>query len=226
MTQPEAEEFVTIKTSLPTLPLPANTMRPILTTDRLLIRPLASSDLEALHTLRTQPEVMKWTTAGRIDHDLKETHAKLDLFLPPNDTRTANCAICLKGSGEFIGIGGCHLYPGCHGWPEIGYMLQQEVWGRGLATEFLSVWLPFWGRLSRSEREMRVRRDMLAVSEKGDANVVPVVRERLVAITEASNLASQKVLLKAGFESFCGFAEVDATAPGGTVQLVAFCYFV
>ncbi|CAG7923817.1 unnamed protein product [Penicillium olsonii] len=207
----DSDDFVTVRTSLPTLPLPPNNARPEITTSRLLIRPLRPSDLDALHVLRTQEDVMKWTRAGCIDESIETTKSKLDPFLPPHDLVTGNCAICLKDTGELIGIGGCHLYPGSHGWPELGCLLRQETWGQGLATEFLGAWLRFWSELPRSERDVRVQKEMVI----GDKNV----DEHLIAITDAINTASQRVLLKSGFERFRDFTEVNDAK---TANLVAF----
>ncbi|KAJ5834795.1 Acyl-CoA N-acyltransferase [Penicillium robsamsonii] len=204
-------EFVNVRAFLPTVPLPANSERPAITTDRLLLRALQPADLEALHVLRTQEEVMKWTSARCIDESIEKTKSKLDPFLPPNDLITANFAICLKETGELIGIGGCHLYPGTHGWPEAGYMLRTEAWGKGFATEFLTAWLRFWSELPRSEREVRVDKEMVI----GEG----VVDGHLIAITEAGNSGSQNVLMKCGFERFREFTEVDGTE---TLNLVAF----
>ncbi|KAJ5351136.1 hypothetical protein N7452_000110 [Penicillium brevicompactum] len=206
-----SDSFVPVKAYLPTLPLPPNSQRSEITTSRLLLRPLRSNDLDALHILRTQQDVMKWTTAGCIDENIEKTKSKLDPFLPPHDIDNANFAICLKASGELIGIGGCHLYPGSHGWPEIGYMLRQETWGQGLGTEFLTAWLRFWSELPRSEREVCVEKEMVI----GEGHV----DEHLIAITEASNSASQRVLSKSGFQRFREFSEVQGTK---TVNLVAF----
>ena len=214
MTRPEsADDFIVIRASIPTTPFPPNSAREPITTDRLLLRPLQPDDLQALRTLRTQPEVMKWTKAGRIDQDIEETRSKLVPFLPPNDAITFNWAICLRDTGEFIGLGGCHLYPGSHGWPEVGYMLRKEVWGQGFATEFLTAWLRLWEQLPRSEREARVRRD--TVGSGMSAGEVPVVAERLIAVIPESNTASQKVVRKSGFERFCDLGD----------GLIAFCYF-
>ncbi|KAL4890453.1 GNAT domain-containing protein [Aspergillus ambiguus] len=216
-----ADDFVTLKAPLPIIPLPPNSERPIITTNRLLIRPLQPTDLDALHVLRTQPEVMKWTSTGRIDQTLDETSQKLALFLPPNDATTFNCAICARHSDELLGVGGCHLYPGQHGWPELGYMLRRECWGQGLASEFLGAWLQAWAALPRADCEVTVQRGMKAEGAAG--------REHLIAVTEATNVPSQKVLLRSGFRRLCEFTEIDGDGGEGegkgVVQLVAFCYF-
>ncbi|KAJ5665394.1 uncharacterized protein N7477_007842 [Penicillium maclennaniae] len=106
----EGTNFVTVRSLLPTSPLPPNSERATVTTHRLIIRALQATDLEALYALRRQEDVMQWTAAGRIDRYIEETRSKLNLFLPPNDAASFNCAICLKETGEFIGVGGCHLF--------------------------------------------------------------------------------------------------------------------
>lgn len=75
--------LVRVKTTLPSPPFPTNAERPPIRTERLLIRPLTQCDLPNTRALRTQPEVMQFTVAGRIDGDLSETQTKLDPFLPP-----------------------------------------------------------------------------------------------------------------------------------------------
>jgi RimJ/RimL family protein N-acetyltransferase len=210
-------EFVAVRSLLPTLPLPTNNERAAVTTNRLIIRALEAADLEAFYTLRTEPDVMKWTSAGRIDRDIEETRSKLNLFLSPNDATTFNCAICLKDTSEFIGIGGCHLFPADHGWPEVGYMIRRDFWGRGLVSEFLSAWLEMWSDLPRTKRESRVQRKMVVGED--------AVNEHLIAITEENNYASQKVLLKAGFEKFREWVDGSEDHPKGTKKLVAFRFF-
>lgn len=144
MAAPNKETFIPIKTTLPIYPLPSAATRGQILTPRLLLRGLSQDDLEAYHTLRTDPEIMKWTVQGRPDRDLAETQEKLDLFLPPNDVLKSNWAICLRESGEFIGIGGVHIFASTFGWPELGYMIRREYWGRGLATEFLRGFVGYW----------------------------------------------------------------------------------
>ncbi|KAG7293309.1 hypothetical protein NEMBOFW57_003355 [Staphylotrichum longicolle] len=135
--EPDPSTFIRVRTTLPRRPFPPNATRQPITTERLTLRVLTQDDLAALHELRTQPEVMIWTALGKPDKDLAETQAKLDPFLPPRDEATFNFAICDRATGQMIGIGGCHLWRSAFGWPEVGYMLRKEFWGKGLGTEFL-----------------------------------------------------------------------------------------
>ena len=121
--EPDPSTFVRVRTTLPRRPLPPHAERPPVVTPRLVLRTLTLDDLPALHVLRTQPEVMRWTAVGRPDRDLEESRAKIVNFVGPVDTNGAfNFAICERETGEMIGIGGCHLVRGNYGWPEVGYM--------------------------------------------------------------------------------------------------------
>ena len=214
-------DWVTVKTTLPTQPLPPNTERPSITTERMVLRTLTQDDLEQVWALRTQPEVMVWTGRGNVDADKSETQAKLSPFLPPNDLKTYNWAICDKESGDIIGIGGVHLFIGDRGWPEIGYMFRKEYWGKGLATEFVRAFLASWNQLPRSEVEIQVQPDSLAEGEGADG---AAVEERLMAITVGDNYRSQNILTKCGFERFSVFKEPDLRDPSVEIELLLFRY--
>jgi RimJ/RimL family protein N-acetyltransferase len=165
---------------------------------------MAPSDLPALHVLRTQQEVMVWTRLGRVDASLEETQAKLNGSLPPNDTITHNCAICLRSTGELIGNGGVHMLRDDLGWPELGYMFKKEAWRQGYASEFARAFVQAWSELERQEVEILV--DPRTVTMRGDGRA----EECLMAYTAETNLGSQGVLVKAGFEklfTFVGFID-------------------
>ncbi|SPO03643.1 uncharacterized protein DNG_06326 [Cephalotrichum gorgonifer] len=211
-------DWVSVKTTLPVRPLPPNSSRPPAITDRLIIRALVPDDVHSLHVLRTQPEVMVNTAVGEIDKDLQETQAKLDLSLAPNDRKTFNVAICLKETGELIGIGGCLSVSSMFGWPEIGYMLRREFWGQGLMTEFLHAWLDMWSKLPREETEFKVDPRTLP---GGDGPV----QEQVTALTVADNFGSQRVLAKGGFEYSFTWSEPDTRNPTEDIELRLFRYF-
>lgn len=226
----KSEDWLSVRTTLPSS-LPQGLSRPHITTPRLILRPFNSSDLDALYALRQQPEVMHWTTASRVDADMEETATKLALFLPPNDTKTFNCAICLRETGELIGQGGVHAFeqPADDaaagpqlGWPELGYMIRKEHWGKGIATEFLTAFLGAWAGLPR---EGVPGRKVIASSAEGAGGPATVMEEQLVAVIDGTNGASQKVLERCGFESFLSFRDVDMRAPDRMIDLIAYRYF-
>ncbi|UKZ84321.1 uncharacterized protein TrAFT101_000234 [Trichoderma asperellum] len=212
-------KWVTIKTTLPERPLPLNSSRSPVTTDRLLVRALVAEDAPSLHILRTQPEVMANNPQGRPDKDLEETQRKLSPFLPPNDEKTYNCAICLKETGELIGIGGCHQPASLFGWPAIGYMIRKEFWGQGVATEFVKAWLDMWCKLPRAEAEIEIDRRTLLPDEGEESSP-----ELVTSFTLVDNLASQRVLEKAGFERFLAWEDADLRNPDLQVTLIGYRY--
>lgn len=212
-------KWATIKTTLPERPLPPNATRSPVTTDRLLIRPLVPEDAPSLHVLRTQPEVMANSPQGRPDKDLEETQQRLSPFLPPNDEITYNCAICLKDTGELIGIGGCHKIVSMFGWPAIGYMIRTEFWGQGIATEFVKAWLEMWCELPRAEAELEIDRRTLLPGEGEEEST-----EQVTAFTLLDNFGSQRVLEKAGFERFLTWEEADLRDPELQVTLIGYRY--
>lgn len=232
--------WIRIVTTLPQ-PLPTSAERTPTLTSRLLIRPLAASDLDGLYQLTRNHEVMKWTAAGRAHTGHEEAKKKLDEFLPPNDAKTFNYAICLRGTGEFIGIGGIHRFSrvedlqgaepdpaGGYGWPELGYLLKPEYWGKGLATEFVAAFLGMWEHLQRANVEIDVNvKSLLGGGDRddGDGDASVPATEALIAIVDPTNGASQRILQKCGFSEFDNFAEQHHEDPDKSVQLLSFRYF-
>jgi RimJ/RimL family protein N-acetyltransferase len=101
--------------------------------------------------------------------------------------------------GELIGDGGVHKFVSDEiGWPEFGYKLKKEHWGYGYATEFVKVFMEFWWNLTREPRSLLVR-----IPAPG-LLYTPKVRERVYAWTTRDNRASQRVLMKVGFEKIEG----------------------
>jgi RimJ/RimL family protein N-acetyltransferase len=194
MSESNGAEKIKVWTTFPPMPLPPNSARSSIRTERLILKPFSADDLAAMHELRTQPEVMINTAIGRGDRDLAETQQTLDRYLPPKDLETYNYTIRLAATDELIGTGGMHTMS-TFGWPEVGYMLKREFWGRGYASEFLRAWLDNWWKLPRSRVELEV--DARTV----DAADVEVT-ERVCAHIEISNGASRTVLNKAGFRLF------------------------
>ncbi|KAI1184507.1 acyl-CoA N-acyltransferase [Nemania serpens] len=226
-THSTARASVTVKTTLPAQPFPANAARTPIRTANLVLRALTQGDLGALHALRTQRAVMARTVAGRPDRDVAETQARLDPFLAhtQGDERTFNPGVCLASTGELIGLGGVFRAVadgggngnGGLGWPEVGYMFREEHWGKGYATEFLQAFLKAWWALPRVEARITVDALSVAGLEGGEGEREREVegegeievRERLCAIVEETNVGSLRVMEKTGFKRFKTWTEVS-----------------
>ncbi|KAI1640044.1 acetyltransferase domain-containing protein [Biscogniauxia mediterranea] len=188
-----------VTTTLPTIPLPPDTERSMIRTERLIIRPLQHGDAQSLHELRTQPEAMAGTRLGKIDRDIDETREVLASLISSAE-RSFLFGAFLSSTGEFIGEGGVHSITSDTGWPEIGYKIKREHWGRGYATEFLRSVLDAWWRLPRYTRDVEIH--ALAV---GDAETT----EHVYANADIGNVGSQRVLEKLGFKRMRVWTEPD-----------------
>lgn len=196
MASPTPLEWVTVKTTLPTLPLPLHGDRPPVRTERLILRPFQKTDTQALHELRLQPEVMMWTMQGKPDADLTATEKVVEFKMPPYDKENHDYAIIVAETNQLVGVGGSFKRDGELGWPVFGYMFRKEAWGKGYATEFVKAYTALWWELPRSETEVKVEKSTV-IGEPGDDGLVP---ECLVAVTVVPNKGSQNVLNKAKFK--------------------------
>ncbi|KAI1498707.1 acetyltransferase domain-containing protein [Biscogniauxia marginata] len=203
-----------VRTTLPSIPLPPDPERPTIQTERLLIRPLQHDDAQSLHVLRTQPEAMTGTRLGKIDRGIEETREVLTSLINSAD-KSFLFGVFLASTGDFIGEGGVHTIKSDTGWPEIGYKIKREYWGRGYATEFLRAVLDAWWRLPRCNVDIEVY-----ASAVGEAKT----EEHVYANAAISNPASQRVLEKLGFERFRVWTEPDTQLHrlGQPVTLVRF----
>lgn len=160
---------------------------------------------------------MKWTGQGRPDVDLAATRKHLATMLPPHDGSMFQFAICLKETGEFIGIGGCHKMTGELGWPVIGYMFRSEFWGQGFATEFVNCFLDAWWSLPREETDLQVDRATI-----DDREAPKIQNECLIAVTVEDNTSSQNVLRKCGLSLVKVWTEPDLRDPTREETLYGF----
>jgi ribosomal-protein-alanine N-acetyltransferase len=108
----------------------------ILETERLVLRRLLPSDLDALYALYRDPEIRRYFPEGTLTY--AETKAELEWFLNghPEHPELGLWATIHKPTGQFIGR--CGLLPWTiAGRPEVevAYLLAKPFWGQGLATE-------------------------------------------------------------------------------------------
>ncbi len=109
---------------------------PTLLTERLILRPLEESDLDAYTELHTSPEV-------RRSLRLPDGYGRRQAWLSMAQTRgqwelraTGQFALEERSTGRFVGRAGLH-HPEQEDWPgvEVGWALRPDAWGRGYATE-------------------------------------------------------------------------------------------
>ena len=212
--------WISVKTTLPASPLPPNSTRFPVRTDRLLLRALVPEDLQSLHVLRTQPEVMANNHQGRVDRNIEETKPSLDRFLSSNDEKTFMFAICLKETGEMIGIGGCSGLVSVFGWPGIAFMLRSEFWGQGLVTEFVHAFMETWWKLPRTDVHINV--DPRSLS--GSHSDAPVT-EQMTGFALDEYVARKGVFKRSGFEEFISWKEPDLRNPDVQVMLRGYRLF-
>jgi RimJ/RimL family protein N-acetyltransferase len=155
---------------LPERPLPPNADRPHFKTDRLLIRPFLSSDLEAFHALRSVAATQnESTTRGRPDRDLDESKQNLEWF-QAEDQHHWYFGAFLQSTGELIGEGGL---PDCDGWrsgrPEAEFLIRPEHCRKGYGTEFWNAVMTSWWDLPREKRRYQLHPFFVAPDkEPGD----------------------------------------------------------
>ncbi|KAJ5573994.1 Acyl-CoA N-acyltransferase [Penicillium hispanicum] len=176
------------------IPSPA----PSVESSRLLLRPVADSDLRALFAIRARPEVAQFnypkTPFGSLQETQKWVSSKVFNAGPPDVIgRSFNYAILDKLIPEteerligYVSIN--ELVPS----PEIGYSLVPEAWNKGYATEALQLMLKMWWSLPRR----------IVESDDHEERV-----DTVYALCETNNQGSSKVLQKCGFQG------------GDTVQL-------
>ncbi|KAI9739088.1 MAG: hypothetical protein M1834_007301 [Cirrosporium novae-zelandiae] len=170
-----------------TFPLSSSLTTPAIHTARLILRPLAPSDLTSVYAIRSDPLTMKWTSTRKVA-SLSETEQWMTQFLPTANEpqrKNYNFGVVEKGKneGKVIGLLGIVRIDR---YPEVGYMFHQNVWGRGYATEALTGFLDAWWALP--------------CSEKIGGEEAETESEGIWAIAAEENTGSSKVLKKCGFK--------------------------
>jgi RimJ/RimL family protein N-acetyltransferase len=152
-------------------------MKIFLETDRLLLRRLTEDDVDNLVELDSDPEVMRFINGGRPTPRREVETDLLPAFLGYYE-RFAGYgfwAAVEKSTGQFVGW--FHFRPAKAAPPgevELGYRLRKAAWGKGYATE-----------------------GSRALIEKGFSALGV---KRVVASTMVVNVASRRVLEKAGLK--------------------------
>lgn len=143
----------------------------ILTTDRLRLTSWLPSDLDDLHALHSDPEVVRFLTVNEPE-TREQSRERLDGYRDEQERLGWTKWRVEDAEGTMIGRAGFGPFEESR---ELGYALARSHWGQGLATEIAHA-LVAWD----AEHPMQPPRDLIAF-----------------AVDE--NTASRSVLLKAGF---------------------------
>jgi len=141
-------------------------------TRRLSYRAVADDDVEAMHAIWSDPEVMRYLPSEP-DASIEDTAERVDRHRRRfEQTGYGLCAVVERQSAEVVGV--CGLFPVEWVGPdvEIAYHFARRVWGRGYATEAAGAWL-------------ELAFDRLGLS-------------RVVALAYPANRASTRVMEKVG----------------------------
>lgn len=147
-----------------------------LETKRLILKTTELSDFDNLVALRSEPDVMKYIGDGTV-HSKEQVQKFLEMAIPYQKKHGIGfCSVVEKKSGIFIGQAGLfHLgYYDEQPDIEIAYRLHKKYWGNGYATELAKALIQ-WGF-----RHLSI--------------------DKLIAVAHPENIASQKVLTKAGLD--------------------------
>ena len=147
----------------------ASAQRPAeqLETARLLIRPLIAADLDALHAIYSDPEVMRLIPADACDREgsRKRLQSHID---HQRRHGFSKWAVVEKASGAVIGDCGLkYLSGGAE--IELGYHIARSCWAQGYATEAATACLA-WARAERPER-------IVAIVDRGNAASIRVLEK-------------------------------------------------
>ena len=144
-----------------------------LETPRLVLRRWRAADVVPLAAINADPEVMRWIGTGQV-RDLSQTQAAVEALEREWDRIGIGLfAVEVRATGALAGLTGLavpHFLPEIMPAVEIAWRLGKPFWGDGIATEAARAALEF-----------------------GLAG-----RDRIVAIVQIGNVASERVMQKIG----------------------------
>ncbi|MCA9751874.1 MAG: GNAT family N-acetyltransferase [Gemmatimonadetes bacterium] len=152
-------------------------------TPSLQCRRWVTTDLDAIHAVYSDREAMRWVDDGE-----PITRAACEEWLRVTERNYATrgygmFALTDRERGEVVGFCGL-VHPGNQPEPEIKYAFRREVWGRGLASEAVPALLRHGASLGM---------------------------ERIIATVAPENVASRRVLEKAGLREIDRREDAEGT---------------
>ncbi|EER42027.1 acetyltransferase [Histoplasma capsulatum var. duboisii H88] len=155
-------------------------------TERLFIRRLIPElDLNDLFAIRSRMDVMKWSLTRTPDADIAATKEHLRKVATPENLILA----VFEYSNTERAIACIGFYTN-NGNTSLGYIVHPDCWGKGYAAEATRAAIDIWWKFLTN----------LPPEKNSDGDKSPKNYFVLEAITDASNVASNRVLTKCGFK--------------------------
>jgi ribosomal-protein-alanine N-acetyltransferase len=149
-------------------------------TKRLILRELRMTDWKGVHEYASDPEVVHYLPFGPNKAPETKKHVKQTIIeIRKKDRTVYQIAITLKKTGAFIGSCRISIKDTKYGWGSIGYILNRNYWNKGYMTEAVNALLDF------GFRKLHLH--------------------RITAICRPQNLASRRVMEKAGMRKEAHF---------------------
>jgi len=105
-----------------------------LETERLLLREITHTDLDAVYEYTKNPEIFKYMPFGPSTYESAKNRIERLIEKQNQDPRTDfDIAVTIKSSKKLIG--GCRLNKVLEIEGHVGYILSRDHWGNGYATE-------------------------------------------------------------------------------------------
>jgi [ribosomal protein S5]-alanine N-acetyltransferase len=158
--------------------------KPMLETERLVLRPLSADEADSLHRISNEPNVLLylWDNELVSEATIKSLIAQSDRMF--SKEKIGVFSIRMRGRDDLLGFCGFVRLGGMEE-SELWYELTQKVWGRGLATEAARACVRY------------------AFEDVG--------MERVIAGADAPNTASLRVIEKLGMKYL---DNISPSAPG------------
>ncbi len=112
------------------------TRRPLLETERLVLREITEADYEAVHGYATDPEVIRYVPWGpNSEQDTHDFLARTMIAAAEEPRLEYVFGVELKEEPGLLGSVGLYVRPEDTDQAMLGYVFRREAWGRGIATE-------------------------------------------------------------------------------------------
>jgi [ribosomal protein S5]-alanine N-acetyltransferase len=135
---------------------------PPLETARLLLRPIALADAEALYEVFRDPETMRFMDC-LVSQKVDDTRGVIERWMFVFPDWHATWAIVLKETGTLIGMINYHHRDPWNRHLEVGYALARQHWRKGLTSEALSAVLDYcFAKLGSNRAEATIHPENIA----------------------------------------------------------------